>query len=514
MSEGFRRAGVVFDMAVDFMEDHCDSYEANLGHRPVRMDAVDLLRMVKLGWKVEIDLLVADPPCTPWSRAGKRMGTEDDRDMLEVTCSLIAALKPRRYLIGNVPGLDDAVNLHVVRKHIGGLSKHGYCTADFAKLNAAAYGVPQHRWRPFWFGHRGGPCITWPAPTHGDPLDPAVHAPLPGFGLLPWITCRVALGHLGPDDLGRPVKMSKRTARSTKHPVINGDDPSTTIRGGGEGHSAPQVLVHDIHHPPSYIDEPAMTVCAGSGGGARTAVQLSNRHDEPVHTSNMDEPARALTTQCRAPGHASTIMLNEKHHPATMDARAPTVGAKSRGRSSEVLLTDGQPPPKKKRNPSTQGHQSERVTSPDKPAATVQAREDRAGSGSPVLEWPWTRPATTVTSRPGLAPPGHHDEEFAIMSLPDAIILSEQAARILQGFPEDWVFVGETKKARWSQLGQAMPIQLAQAVATSVVRQDVAAPAPRRPLCSRQVFVDDGFPYAQCRYEDGHANHCAPLECP
>lgn len=89
-----------------------------------------------------------------------------------------------------------------------------------------------------------------------------------------------------------------------------------------------------------------------------------------------------------------------------------------------------------------------------------------------MLEWPWSRPSTTVTSRPGLPPPGHHDENFAIMSLPDAIILSELAATVLQGFPESWVFAGDTKKARWSQIGQAMPPGLAEAVARSVVEQD------------------------------------------
>ena len=72
---------------------------------------------------------------------------------------------------------------------------------------------------------------------------------------------------------------------------------------------------------------------------------------------------------------------------------------------------------------------------------------------------------------------GHHDPSF--MSRPDAIILSERAAAILQGFPDDgsWVFCGKTKKARWSQIGQAMPPPFAEAVARSVVKQDLAARA-------------------------------------
>src|SRR5262245_34839547 len=104
------------------------------------------------------------------------------------------------------------------------------------------------------------------------------------------------------------------------------------------------------------------------GGGPRVLV-LENRHDRPVHTSTWDAPARAITTQCRAAGHATTI---------------------------EVAMAD--------------------------------------------LRWPWNRPATTVQADARLAPPGHHDEDYSVMSLTGAIELSELAATILQGFPESWVF--------------------------------------------------------------------------
>src|SRR5690349_23909691 len=195
MSLGFRRAGIEFDLCFDMDADACDSHEANLGIRPVRVDVRDLLRMVRSGWSAgSVSLLVADPPCTPWSRAGRRLGTADERDCLGTTVNLIRALRPERYLIGNVPGLEDSTNWPVVQRLLAPLEREGWCMTDFATLDAADFGVPQHRVRPFWFGHHGGPCICWPAPTHCDPVL-ARSAHLPGIEpMAPWVTCRDALG--------------------------------------------------------------------------------------------------------------------------------------------------------------------------------------------------------------------------------------------------------------------------------------------------------------------------------
>jgi DNA-cytosine methyltransferase len=256
MAEGFRRAGHVFDWIFDYDKDAVDSYEKNLGHRPVQMDVHDLLRMVKGGWSPpgQLDLIVADPPCSPYSRAGKRKGTEDARDMLPETCEIIRLLRPRAYLIGNVPGLQDATQWSTVQEFIGGLSKHGYCTRDYAQLDAANYGVPQHRIRPFWYGHRAGPCIRWPARTHSDP-DELMTGALFGDPLKPWVTCRDALSHLPQKELGRPVRVKWRDENPQGQHDVN--SPARTItaarRGAGD-------LLGNNKHPHNQLDKPAFTV--------------------------------------------------------------------------------------------------------------------------------------------------------------------------------------------------------------------------------------------------------------
>jgi len=87
----------------------------------------------------------------------------------------------------------------------------------------------------------------------------------------------------------------------------------------------------------------------------------------------------------------------------------------------------------------------------DEASRAVTTARDQA-----LLAWPWDRPATTIARDDRIPPPGHHSGN-AYMSHPNAVVLSEKAAAILQGFPPGWTFAGKTKRARWSQLGQAMP---------------------------------------------------------
>ncbi len=142
--------------------------------------------------------------------------------------------------------------------------------ADFARLNASSYGVPQHRIRPFWFGHLSGPCIQWPEPTHGDPAELRDQLTLPGVRqLLPWITCGEALAHLSGDDLGRPVRLRKRDCNSDQHGSVV-QRPARVV--GTSNLSDGNVILPNVgqmawkdgldgpNHRPSQSDEPARTL--------------------------------------------------------------------------------------------------------------------------------------------------------------------------------------------------------------------------------------------------------------
>lgn len=447
MAEGFRRAGVHFALVVDKDADAVESYTTNLGHRPVRMDARDLLRLIDGGWRPEqrFDLVVADPPCTPWSRAGHRKGTSDERDMLHETVHLIAALRPRAYLIGNVPGLEDSTQWPALQAALDPLRRAGYCIRDFATLDAADFGVPQHRVRPFWFGHLDGPCLRWPSATHAAPSE-AAHPRLDDVVLAPWVTCREALSVLDAKDVGRPVHLRRRAQNSAQHGSVL-ERPARVV--GTSNLSDGNVLLVHPDHNLSAIDEPGKTITRNTHGDG--TILVSERHAP----ATLDAPSPTIEAKDRC--QAGSLLAREGGHESVLDEPARTVTGRDR-RASTLLVVGEQ-----------HGHPMSKA---DEPAMTLTTEGVRAGKRASVVEgWPWERPSTTVTTREVVAP-GHH--ESSIRSLEGAIVLSEKAAAILQGFPVSWTFHGKTKRARWSQIGQAMPPALAHAVAAAVVAQMVA----------------------------------------
>lgn len=126
----------------------------------------------------EIDLLSAGPPCQPFSKSanwryGTPLGLADPRsrsidDMLRV----IEGVLPRVVLIENVPGFAGKglrAGLRSVEAGIARINRR--CGSAYrissAILDAAEFGVPQHRRRLIMVADREGREFKMPSPTHG-----------------------------------------------------------------------------------------------------------------------------------------------------------------------------------------------------------------------------------------------------------------------------------------------------------------------------------------------------------
>lgn len=146
-------------------------------HRPA-----DILAAFNLKGR-EATLLAGGPPCQPFSKSGQwRHGAplrmSDPRaKTLRAYLNVLGAALPEAMLLENVIGLNATrkrVNqryegLDVLRAGLKRINKlHGTHYEPIPLvIDAADYGVPQHRRRVFVFAARDGSTLELPVPTHG-----------------------------------------------------------------------------------------------------------------------------------------------------------------------------------------------------------------------------------------------------------------------------------------------------------------------------------------------------------
>lgn len=118
-----------------------------------------------------IDLLAGGVPCPPFSKAGKQLGADDERDLFPEAIRLVSECRPQAVMLENVRGLMDAVFEDYRNKVEKQLKKLGY-TSGWRLLNASDYGVSQLRPRVVFVGIRKDVAGTfsWPEPQQSEPL--------------------------------------------------------------------------------------------------------------------------------------------------------------------------------------------------------------------------------------------------------------------------------------------------------------------------------------------------------
>ncbi len=91
-----------------------------------------------------VDLLAGGVPCPPFSKAGKQLGSNDERDLFPEALRLVDECRPKAVMLENVRGFLDAVFTDYRMSLKKELKTLGY-EASWHLLNASDYGVPQLR---------------------------------------------------------------------------------------------------------------------------------------------------------------------------------------------------------------------------------------------------------------------------------------------------------------------------------------------------------------------------------
>jgi DNA (cytosine-5)-methyltransferase 1 len=159
LSLGFRWAGFHSTMAVDNYSPALQTFNANLGDHARSVDLSD--NGVKLP---KSDVIIGGPPCQGFSSAGARRAGDHRNSLVSCYAEIIAQLKPRAFVFENVEGFLTAERGERVFDLLDPLLRAGY-RIHLRKVNAANYGVPQHRKRVIAVGGLGFDP-TFPEPTH------------------------------------------------------------------------------------------------------------------------------------------------------------------------------------------------------------------------------------------------------------------------------------------------------------------------------------------------------------
>lgn len=175
---GFSDAGFDIVESVEIEEKFCETLELNSGpgkrfeNSKVRCIDIREFSPEHLG---KIDFIIGGPPCQTFSAAGRRangvLGITDARGVLfREYVRLLRGLSPKGFLFENVYGITGAQNGEAWREIQTAFREAGY-NLFFRILDAADYGVPQHRERLIIVGLKEG-AFLFPRPTHGpDSLD-------------------------------------------------------------------------------------------------------------------------------------------------------------------------------------------------------------------------------------------------------------------------------------------------------------------------------------------------------
>jgi DNA (cytosine-5)-methyltransferase 1 len=185
LSEGFTRAGFRVVLALD--QDPIAMRTYWLNHPFVRDDRIRVEDIRSLGkgdfrkltGRERVDVLIGAPPCQGFSHAGfrskplptrYRVDADERNYLFEYMVEAALELKPRLFLMENVPGMQTARKgelsfLEAAARELE--TKGGFSTAVW-KLNASAYGVPQDRLRLFLVASRTGQMPSKPEEEYRD----------------------------------------------------------------------------------------------------------------------------------------------------------------------------------------------------------------------------------------------------------------------------------------------------------------------------------------------------------
>lgn len=382
---GTSRAGFQHVAVMEWDRNACDTLRVNRttdhGHTG-EWEVVegDISKTDFRSYADKVQFVSGGPPCQPFSLGGKHQGMQDARNMFPHAVRAVREVRPKAFIFENVKGLlrknfanyysyiihqlrfpdvtprgDEEWPDHLARLEklsTGGRGRGLRYNVVFRLLNAADYGVPQHRWRVLIVGVRSdlGIEFAFPEPTHEE--DALLHQQ--------WVTGEYWDRHrvAKKDRPEMPSSVQRRLDHLNMLAGVPLLQPWQTVRDAtadlprlSAGQTSSRIANHFLNpgarsypgHTGSPLDEPAKALKAGDHGvpggentlrsadgsvryfSVRECARIQTFPDEWVFAGSWTETMRQL-------GNAVPVKLGEvvARRLYTTMTRAETVAEKLR----------------------------------------------------------------------------------------------------------------------------------------------------------------------------------------
>jgi DNA (cytosine-5)-methyltransferase 1 len=164
----------------------------------------------------QVHLLAGGVPCPPFSKAGRQLGSADERDLFPVALRIIRECQPSAVMLENVRGLLDRRFEHyraAVREELELMGYHVW----WSLLNACDFGVPQLRPRSILVALKrpAAQAFAWP----------------------------IALGGQAPPTVGQALKAQMASCgwEGANEWALRADEIAPTLVGGSKKHGGPDL---------------------------------------------------------------------------------------------------------------------------------------------------------------------------------------------------------------------------------------------------------------------------------
>lgn len=176
LAEGLLKAGLHVAASVELHPQPALSHAFNHPETKVLTGDIRDLETAKLDAAIRsrvgrapVDIVIGGPPCQGFSSAGKKSATDPRNSLFRHYVRIVEHLKPRIFLLENVPGFKSMYGGAVHAEAVGAMQSLGYTTIDKI-MHVKDFGVPQRRRRFVMVGWLSGAAdpFEWPSITHTD----------------------------------------------------------------------------------------------------------------------------------------------------------------------------------------------------------------------------------------------------------------------------------------------------------------------------------------------------------